>query len=192
MQWPLAAAVAGEEEEVDPNLCIIKYRIEGKKKLHSVDMDGDDTLATLLKKLELDDGEIYTFTCAAKRLIVKSADEGKMSKTLKELRLMPTASIVIKIGEGKSSDVSKGSLAERNLAKKKKTGSHSMHSIGLYSQNDGNKAETFESGGVLYDHVLSDDEEEEEDATAENAEEDGDDNADENSSSDEEVDQDDE
>mmetsp|Transcript_23625 Transcript_23625/g.36196 ORF Transcript_23625/g.36196 Transcript_23625/m.36196 type:complete len:810 (+) Transcript_23625:48-2477(+) len=185
-----------EEEEVDPNLCIIKYRIEGKKKLHSVDMDGDDTLATLLEKLELDDGEIYTFTCAAKRLIVKSADEGKMSKTLKELRLMPTASIVIKIGEGQSSGVSKGSLAERSLAKKKKTGSHSMHSIGLYSQNDGNKAETFESGGVLYDHVLSDDEEEEEeeDATAaENVEEeDGDDDADENSSSDEEVDQDDE
>ena len=178
-----------EEEEVDPNLCIIKYRIEGKKKLHSVDMDRDDTLAALVEKLEIDDGENVQFTCAAKRLIVKSTDEEKMSKTLKELRLMPSASIVIKIGEGKSSGVTKGSLAERNSAKKKKT-TASMHSIGLYSQADGDKAETFESGGVLYDHVLSDDEDEGDDATAENAEED--DDEDENNTSDEEVDEDDE
>ena len=156
-----------EEEEVDPNLCIIKYRIEGKKKLNDVEMDADDTLTTLMGKLELDDGESVQFTCAAKRLIVKSSDEEKMSKTLKELRLMPSASIVIKIGEGKSTGVTKGSLAERNSANKKKTGSHSMHSIGLYSQNDGNKAETFESGGVLYDHDISDDEEEEDDKTEE-------------------------
>ena len=183
-----------EEEEVDPNLCIIKYRIEGKKKLHSVDMDGGDTLATLVEKLEIDDEESVQFTCAAKRLIVKSTDEEKMSKTLKELRLMPSASIVIKIGEGKSSDVTKGSLAERNSAKKKKTGSHSMHSIGLYSQNDGNKAETFESGGVLYDHDISDDEDEGEDATAENLEEEDEQEEDDenNDASDEEVDQDDE
>ncbi|KAL7499143.1 hypothetical protein ACHAWT_007515 [Skeletonema menzelii] len=183
-----------EEEEVDPNLCIIKYRIEGKKKLHSVEMDGGDTLATLVEKLEIDDEESVQFTCAAKRLIVKSTDEEKMSKTLKELRLMPSASIVIKIGEGKSSDVTKGSLAERNSAKKKKTGSHSMHSIGLYSQNDGNKAETFESGGVLYDHDISDDEDEGEDATAENLEEEDEQEEDDenNDASDEEVDQDDE
>ncbi len=176
------------EEEVDPNLCIIKYRIEGKKKLHDVNMDGNDTLTTLLEKLELDDGESVQFTCAAKRLVVKSTDEEKMNKTLKELRLMPAASIVIKIGEGKSSDVTKGSLAERNSAQKKKTGSHSMHSIGLYSQNDGNKAETFESGGVLYDHDISDDEEE----VAENAEEEKNDDDDENNSADEEVDEDEE
>ena len=157
-----------EEEEVDPNLCIIKYRIEGKKKLHDVDMDANDTLTTLLEKLELDGGESVQFTCAAKRLIVKSTDENKMGKTLKELRLMPAASIVVKVGEGRSSDVTKGSLAERNSAQKKKTGSHSMHSIGLYAQDDGNKAETFESGGVLYDHVLSDDEDEED--AAENVE----------------------
>ena len=160
-----------EEEEVDPNLCIIKYRIEGKKKLHDVDMDANDTLTTLLEKLELDGGESVQFTCAAKRLIVKSTDENKMGKTLKELRLMPAASIVVKVGEGRSSDVTKGSLAERNSAQKKKTGSHSMHSIGLYAQDDGNKAETFESGGVLYDHVLSDDEDEEdEEDAAENVE----------------------
>ncbi|KAL7440675.1 hypothetical protein ACHAXM_007310 [Skeletonema potamos] len=157
-----------EEEEVDPNLCIIKYRIEGKKKLHDVNMDANDTLNTLLEKLELGDGESVQFTCAAKRLIVKSTDEEKMSKTMKALRLMPAASIVIKIGEGKSRDVTKGSLAERNSAQKKKTGSHSMHSIGLYSQNDGNKAETFESGGVLYDHDISDDEEEEQNDDDEN------------------------
>ena len=33
-----------------------------------------------------------------------------------------------------------------------------MHSIGLYAKDDGLKGETFESGGVLYEHVVSDDE----------------------------------
>ena len=66
-----------------------------------------------------------------------------------------------------------------------------MHSIGLYSQNDGNKAETFESGGVLYDHDISDDEDEGEDATAENEQEEEKQEEDEenNNLSDEEVDQ---
>lgn len=156
------------EEEVDPNLCIIKYRIEGKKKLHDLKMDAKNTLRNLLEKLDVDDGENVQFTCAAKRLIVKSTDEEMMNKTLKELRLMPTASIVVKIGDGKSSDVTKGSLAERASSAQKKKTVASMHSIGLYSQNDGNKAETFESGGVLYDHDISDDEGEEDVDVGEN------------------------
>ena len=96
---------------------------------------------------------------------------------------MPTASIVVKIGEGKKVDVAdKGSLAERAASNKKKsTGSHSMHSIGLYAQDDGNKANTFESGGVLYEHVLSDDEDEDEneegDGNALDENEEGDGNA---------------
>ena len=122
----------------------------------------DYALKPLLEKLPfpVEEGETVQFTCVAKRLIVKSTDSEKMSKTLSQLRLMPSASIVVKIGEGKA-DVAKGSLAERAASKgKKTTGSHSMHSIGLYAQDDGNKMESFESGGVLYDHVLSDDEEE--------------------------------
>lgn len=162
-----------EEEEIDPNLCIIKYRVEGKKKLHELEMDANDTLNTLLEQLDVDDDEIVQFTCAAKRLIVKSTDEQKMTSTLRELKLMPAAAIVVKIGEGKTSGVTKGSLAERASAQKKKTGSHSMHSIGLYSQNDGNKAETFESGGVLYDHDISDDEDEGDADASESVEEEG-------------------
>ena len=54
-----------------------------------------------------------------------------------------------------------------------------MHSIGLYAQDDGNKAETFESGGVLYDHVLSDDEEEDGEEDGVGDEEEADENADE-------------
>jgi hypothetical protein len=55
-------------------------------------------------------------------------------------------------------------LAERaSAAQKKKTGSHSMHSIGLYSKNDGNKAEEFDGGGgVMYEHDVTDDEDENE------------------------------
>lgn len=155
-----------EVEEEDDNTCIIKLRVEGKKKVHDIVMEEDDSLNTLLAKLpfSVDEEETVQFTCAAKRLIVKSTDTETMKKTLSELKLTPTASIVVKVGESKAG-VSKGSLAERaSLAQKKKTGSHSMHSIGLYAQNDGKKAEEFDGGGgVMYEHDVTDDEDEETD-----------------------------
>jgi len=162
-----------EEEAEESNGCNLKLRLEGKKKIYDIKIeDGtEDTLSSLLEKLpfDVDDGEIVQFTCVAKRLIVKSTDDIQMSKTLAELKLMPSASLVVKIGDGNDTATTKGSLAERAAAaKKKSTGSHSMHSIGLYAKDDNNKAETFESGGVLYDHVLSDDEDENEEGSDSN------------------------
>lgn len=154
-----------EVEDEEDTTCTIKLRLEGKKKVYDVEMEEEDTLNALLAKLpfSVQDGELVQFTCAAKRLIVKSTDSETMQKTLAELKLTPTASIVVKIGEGKA-EVSRGSLAERaSVAQKKKTGSHSMHSIGLYSKNDGNKAEEFDGGGgVMYEHDVTDDEDEDE------------------------------
>jgi len=165
-----------EEEAEESNGCNLKLRLEGKKKIYDIKIeDGtEDTLSSLLEKLpfDVDDGEIVQFTCVAKRLIVKSTDDIQMSKTLAELKLMPSASLVVKIGDGNDTATTKGSLAERAAASKKKTGSHSMHSIGLYAKDDNNKAETFESGGVLYDHVLSDDEDENEEGDVGEDEED--------------------
>ena len=161
-----------EEEAEESNECNLKLRLEGKKKIYDIKIeDGTvDTLRSLLEKLPFDveEGETVQFTCVAKRLIVKSTDDTQMSKTLAELKLMPSASLVVKIGDGSDTATTKGSLAERAASKKKKTGSHSMHSIGLYAKDDNNKAETFESGGVLYDHVLSDDEDENEEGSDSN------------------------
>ena len=151
-----------EVEEEDTTACTIKLRVEGKKKVHDIEMEEEDSLNDLMAKLpfSVEDDEVVQFTCAAKRLIVKSTDTEAMQKTLSELKLTPTASIVVKIGEGKV-EVSKGSLAERASSTKKKTGSHSMHSIGLYAKDDGNKAEMFDGGGgVMYEHDVTDDEEE--------------------------------
>jgi len=153
-----------EDDDVDPNLCTIKLRVEGKKKVHDIEMDASDTLNKLFEKLPfpVKEGEIVQFTCAAKRLIVKSSDEKSMSKTLSELKLMPAASVVVKIGERKAAEVVSGSLAERASSKKKKTGSHSMHSIGLYAKDDGNKGELIDGGGgTLWEHDVTDDEAEE-------------------------------
>lgn len=163
--------VEEKEDEVDLKKCIIKLRVEGKKKIHDVKLDADDSLSALLEKLPcaVEDEETVQFTCAAKRLIVKSTDTEMMQKTLSDLKLTPTASIVVKIGDGKA-EVSRGSLAERaSSAQKKKTGSHSMHSIGLYAKDDGNKAELFDGGGgVLYEHDVTDDEAEDENGENEN------------------------
>lgn len=148
---------------MDANLCVPHLRLEGKKRVHEVEMDGDDTLSTLRERLlfPVADGESVQLTCVAKQLIVKSTDTDKMPKILSQLRLMPSASIAVKIGDGKKADPAKGSIAERAASHKKKSaGSHSMHRIGLYAKDDGSKAETFESGGVLYDNVLTDAEDE--------------------------------
>ena len=164
------------ESEETTFACVLHLRLEGTKKSHDVTMDADDTLGALLEKLpfQVVDDATVQFTCVARRLVVRSTDVGQMSMTLSQLKLTPAASIVVKvIGEANEGDNDngdnagvitkggRGNLAKRAASQKKKvTGSHSMHSIGLYSTADGDKAETFESGGVLYEHVVSDDEDE--------------------------------
>ena len=69
-----------EEEEigegVDPSKCGLKIRLEGKKKVHELDLDADDSLGEVLKKLTIlaDQKEEMQITCVAKRLVVKSTD----------------------------------------------------------------------------------------------------------------------
>jgi thioredoxin-like negative regulator of GroEL len=160
-----------DESGVTPTVCTLKLRLEGKKKTHDVTMDADETLGALMGRLPfpVDEGATVQFTCAARRLVVRSTDAQKISMTLAELKLTPAASVVVRVmGEstGGGEDYrgvvkggGGGSLAERAASQRRKvTGSHSMHSIGLYAKDDGLKGETFESGGVLYEHVVSDDE----------------------------------
>lgn len=150
-----------EEEEVDPTACSLKLRLDGKKKIHEVVLHEDDPLSAVLDALgvKAGDGEIQ-ITCVAKRLVVKSSNEQAMAKTLREHRLMPAASIVVKVGTGAKANTS--TLAERAAEKRNlKKGSHTMHSIGVYTKDDNNKAELIDGGsGVLWEHDVSDDEEE--------------------------------
>ena len=154
-----------EEEQVDPNACTIKLRIEGKKRVHDLDMRADDTLSALVDRLPggVSGDEEIQITCTAKRLIVKSTDTDAMGMTLREHNLMPTASIVVKVGSisGTAAAASKSSLAERAKARQeRKKGEHNMASIGIYSKDDNAKGELIDGGGgVWYEHdVTSDDE----------------------------------
>ena len=165
-----------EEEEVDPDACSIKLRVEGKKKVHDINMRADDTLTTLVERLPAgvpEDDEIQ-ITCTAKRLIVKSTDAVAMGKTLREHKLSPAASIVVKIGSSSSaSDAAKSSLAERAKARQqRKKGEHNMASVGIYSKDDNAKGELIDGGGgVWYEHdVTSDDEADAKDNVAEELE----------------------
>lgn len=168
-----------EEEEIDPDACTIKLRIEGKKKVHDLDMRADDTLTTLVERLPggaTEDEEIQ-ITCTAKRLIVKSTDAAAMGKTLREHNLMPAASIVVKVGSISSAPGEKSSLAERAKARKeRKMGEHNMASVGIYSKDDNAKGELIDGGGgVWYEHdVTSDDEADTKDDDAEEEQESGD------------------
>lgn len=161
-----------EEEKVvhDPNMCNLKLRMEGKKKVHEVSLGADDSLRDVLKHLpvSVEEGQEVQITCAAKRLVVKSSDQKTMSMTLRELRLFPAAAIVVAIGS-RSKEEATGSGAENSGSsslsqraakkKKKKKGSHTMQSIGIYSKDDNAKAELIDGGGgTWYEHDVTDDE----------------------------------
>ena len=155
-----------EEEEVDPNRCDLKVRIEGKKKVHDVVMHADDPISKLIDSVPVLSGHTdeLQLTCVAKRLVVKSNDEVAMKKSLRDCGLVPAASLVVKIGAGASTSPSptKSSLAERAAAeKKKKKGSHTMQSIGVYAKDDHLKGNVIDGGGgVMYEQDVTDDEDE--------------------------------
>lgn len=150
-----------EEEVVDPTVCSLKLRLDGKKKVHEVTLNENDPLSAVLGVLNVDTAseEDIQITCVAKRLVIKSSDTEQIQKSLKDHGLMPAASIVVKIG-GAAAPASSSNLKERAAEKKKKKGSHTMQSVGIYAKDDNNKAELIDGGGgVWYEHDVSDDEE---------------------------------
>jgi len=167
--------------EEDPDACTIMLRIEGKKKVHELSLHADDPLRSVLDKLPepIADGQEAQITCVARRLVVQSSDEAKMKKTLRELRLAPSAAIVVAIGaktkEESSSNNGASSLSQRaSSQKKKKKGSHTMQSIGIYSKDDNAKAELIDGGGgVWYEHDVTEDEDEGKEADDKQEGEDG-------------------
>jgi ribosomal protein L12E/L44/L45/RPP1/RPP2 len=164
-------------EEVDPTVCTLKLRLDGKNKVHEVVLHEDDTLSAVLEALGVDADEEATITCVAKRLAMKSTDENAMKKTLREHRLMPAAAIVVKVGAGNAA-IDPSSLKDRAAEKKRKKGSHTMQSIGIYAKDDNNKGELVDGGGgTLYEQDVSDDEEEAKAEGDEPAEADADENA---------------
>jgi thioredoxin 1 len=160
-----AAAAAVEEEsddEVDPNVCTLKLRVEGKKKMHEVSLQGSDPLRVVLDQIPgLSENEDVQILCIAKRLVVKATDSEAMSKTLQEHGLMPGAALVIKCAYSKAATpTSSSTLSERAAARKKKTGSHTMQSVGIYGKDDNAKGELVDGGGgTWYEQDVSDDEE---------------------------------
>jgi thiol-disulfide isomerase/thioredoxin len=154
-----------EIEEVDPLSCRLKLRIDGKNEMHDTVLHRDDQLTKVLDELGVhwEEEDEVQITCAARRMVVKSSDREAMKKTLGEHGLMPAANIVVKVGG--SSTAKTSNLKERAAGKKiRKTGSHTMQSIGVYSKNDNNKMELIDGGGgTMYEQDISDDEDEVED-----------------------------
>jgi len=160
----------------DPDAAIIKLRFQGKKKTHEFGFHADDPLRAILHKIDsvlngesINDTKQLQITCAARRLIIKSLDDTKLDQTFRDLRLSPTASLVVKIGAEPTAPATSEttSLAERAAAKKekKKKGSHTMQTTGIYSKDDDNKMELIDGGGgVWYEHDVSDDEPEKEES----------------------------
>jgi thioredoxin 1 len=157
-----------EVAQIDHNMCALKLRMEGKNKVHDLSLGADDTLSAIIESLpvKIPEGEEVTITCAARRLTVKSTDEDAMAKTLRESKLSPAASIVVKIGSGAARSESSSSLKDRAAARKDKSkGEHTMQSIGIYSKDDNAKGELIDGGGGTWyeQDITTDDEAEEND-----------------------------
>mmetsp|Transcript_7348 Transcript_7348/g.18599 ORF Transcript_7348/g.18599 Transcript_7348/m.18599 type:complete len:820 (-) Transcript_7348:88-2547(-) len=171
-----AFEVEEEEEEEDAdetetlNTAMLKVRMAGKKKVYNLNLAATDRLKNVIDQLPIqldgDDAPEVQITCVAKKLIVKSTDKATMEETsLEELGLTPSAVLVVDVKEDAGAvtakEETKGKLAERAISKKRKKGSHTMQSIGIYAKDDNNKAELIDGGGgVWYEHDVSDDEEE--------------------------------
>lgn len=163
------------EDEQDPNISVVKVRLDGKKKVHEVEFQKDTSVQDVISQLTstLDfGGEEIQLICASKRLILNSEE----TRTLEQVGIYPSGSIVLKkaaSGSGVSSATKSSSIADRAKARKKKTGSHTMQSIGIYAKDDNAKGELIDGGnGVWYEHDVSSDdeegvEEEKEDVSAE-------------------------
>ena len=152
-----------EEKVVDMDACQLKVRMEGKKKVMEMSFSADDPIKKVLDELPTkpsSDDEEVQITCVAKRLILKSTDAGAFEKTFRELGLSPAAAVVVGFGGSKAKEESKVKLSEKAALKKKKKGSHTMQSVGIYSKDDNAKAELIDGGGgVWYEHDVTDDEE---------------------------------
>jgi thioredoxin 1 len=159
------------DEEIDPDACFIKLRIDGKKKVHDIALHADNPLSTIIDRLPNESknviGEVI-ITCVAKRLVVKSTDDVAMSKSFRQHGLVPTANIVVKLPDRleatmatNSSSTGSNKLIDRVASKKKlKKGTHTMQSIGVYSTEDNAKGELIDGGGgTWYEHDVDDDEE---------------------------------
>lgn len=158
-----------EEEEIDRTICKLKVRLDGKKKVHEIDLSQDDPIGKVLDLFEIEESQEVQITCVAKKMVLKSSDEAAMQKSLKDHNLMPAASIVVKVGAGSTIDAS--SLKERAAKKALKKGSHTMQSVGIYAKDDNNKAELIDGGGgTWYEHDITDDEEEAAEPAEEEAE----------------------
>lgn len=166
VQKELQARKADEAEdeievEVDPDACNLQIRVDGKKKVHDISMHADDKLEDILDQLSVVFEEGGQITCVAKKLVVKSSDKETLGKSLRDLGLSPKAALVVTIGD-KTPRPKASKLADRAAEKmKKKTGSHTMQSVGIYSKDDNAKGELIDGGGgVWYEQDVTDDEDE--------------------------------
>jgi hypothetical protein len=159
-----------EEEEDDENVCNIKVRLDGKKKIHDIEIDADEPIRELLQRIpgyDTESMEDMQIICAAKRLVVKSEDEAAMDKTFRSYGFWPTASLVVKRKASSTTVESATTAAAPKLAdragkkQKKKRGTHTMQSVGIYGKDDNAKGELIDGGGgVMYEQDVTDDEEE--------------------------------
>jgi len=164
-----------EVEEVDPDACKLKARIEGKNKIHDLEMRAEDTLTSVLTKVvpgfgsgtdDEEEVQEYRITCTARRLVISSLDEVSMGRSLREHRLLPSASIVIKAAAPTKQqlDEEESSFKERAAARiektKKRPRENTMQSVGIYSKDDNAKGELIDGGGgTWYEQDVSSDDE---------------------------------
>ncbi len=168
-----------DEEEEEDGMVQIRLRIQGKKKVHELNVPSDimslsNLIAPFLKGSE---NKEYTIVCPSKKISISSSDTESLSQPLQDGPLISSSSktalsLVLQFVTPKKEEAEtiKSTLQERAAARRsKRKGSHTMQSVGIYAKDDNAKGELIDGGGgVWYEHdVTSDDEAEEDEKSGE-------------------------
>ncbi|GMI36255.1 hypothetical protein TrCOL_g11467 [Triparma columacea] len=147
------------ERERMEGKCKVKWRREGKKKISSTVVDETGTLTEFLEEIECKDARAVV--SAGKGVTV---GEGEFGRTWRDVGLTGNVNVVVRVGGGEEEEgggEGKSKLAERAKMNKKKRGSHTMQSSGIYGRDDGRKGNLVDGGGGTVYEVTDEDEVEE-------------------------------
>ena len=163
----------GEERERLREVCVVKFRRIGGKKVETLEVAKEGTMEEFVEGATEGDTEGVEVTCVNKKRIIEREDWGM---TMEELDLLPGCSLVLnrEVEEEEGGGAGKKAGGGGGARRKIKKGSHTMASVGIYSTRDNMKGELIDGGGgTVYEQVTESEDEVEEEEEEEEEEKEG-------------------
>jgi len=134
----------------------VKWRIEGKKRVKEAVVEDASTMTDFLESVDVSGAR--EIVSAGKGKVV---EEGGFGGTWGEHGMTGNVNVVVRLERDGGDEEGKVSLQERAMSnRKKKKGSHTMQSAGIYGREDGRKGNFVDGGGGTVYELTDEDEDE--------------------------------